>query len=163
RLVEEHLVELDLAADVTQRTHVDPGRVHVDEEVGDALVLGPARIGTREEDGEVGVLRPRGPHLLTGDHPLVAVTHRLRGQPRDGHVGLDPRLGPSHALVDGRRRIDVQALTAHRHTVRVGTGRPPKRRRYTPRESGRRPARTAFAPVTSRGTMSTRTLRGAAA
>ena len=42
--VEEHLVELGVAGDLAERAHRDAGRVHVEQEVGDALVLG--RVGS---------------------------------------------------------------------------------------------------------------------
>ena len=43
-VVEEDLVELGVAGDLPQRLHRDAGRLHVEEEVGDALVLG--RVGS---------------------------------------------------------------------------------------------------------------------
>src|SRR5262249_21370621 len=39
RPLEEHLVEVDLAADVTQRPHLDAGLVQVEQEVRDALAF----------------------------------------------------------------------------------------------------------------------------
>ena len=74
--VEEHLVEVDLAADVAQRPDVDPGLVHVDEEVGDAAALRDVGVGARQQHREVGEEAPGGPDLLAGDDPLVAVAHR---------------------------------------------------------------------------------------
>jgi len=71
--VEVDLVEVDLTGDVGQRAHLDPGLVEVDEEVRDALALGGARVGAGQQHTEVGKVRPRGPHLLTGDDPLVAI------------------------------------------------------------------------------------------
>ena len=58
RAVEEDLVELDLAGDLAQRSHLDAGLVHVEQEVGDALVLGRVGIGARQQDREVGDVRP---------------------------------------------------------------------------------------------------------
>ena len=76
RPVEEHLVEVDLAAEVPERSHLDPGLVEVQQEVRDALALRGVGVGSGEEHGEVGEVRPRGPDLLPGHDPLVAVTVR---------------------------------------------------------------------------------------
>jgi len=69
-----HLEELDLAADVRQRPHLDPRLVQVDEEVGDAFVLGQIHVGPGQQHGEVGAVGPGRPYLLPADHPPVAVT-----------------------------------------------------------------------------------------
>ena len=71
--VEEHLVEEGPAGHLLQRAHVDARLVHVDGEVGDALVLGHLGVGAGDEHAEVGDLAARGPHLLAVDDPLVAV------------------------------------------------------------------------------------------
>ena len=57
-LVEEHLVEVDGAVDLPQRPHVDAGGVHVDQEVGDARVLGHVRVRAGEADAPVGRCGP---------------------------------------------------------------------------------------------------------
>ena len=41
----EHLVELRLTRHLPERSHVDAGRVHVDDEVGHAAVLGDVGVG----------------------------------------------------------------------------------------------------------------------
>ncbi len=86
---EEHLVERRAAGHLPQGPHLDTGRVHVDDEPGQALVLREVRVGAADDLAEVGVLRARRPHLLAVDHPLVAVALGLGLQageigPRDG-------------------------------------------------------------------------------
>ena len=55
---------------------VMPGRVHVDEERGDAAVPRVGRSRSREEHAAVGVLRQAGPDLLAVDDPSST---RVRG------------------------------------------------------------------------------------
>ena len=75
------------------------------------LFFGRRRIGARQEDGEVGVLRPGGPHLLPAHHPLVAVAHRLRRQRREvgPGAGLAEELAPL-LLVAHDRTEEAQLL-----------------------------------------------------
>ena len=89
-LVEEHLVEGGAAGHLAQRPHLDAGRVHVDDEAGEALVLGQVGVGAADDLADVGVLGARGPHLLAGDDPLVAVALGLGLQA--GEVGAGARL-----------------------------------------------------------------------
>ena len=73
-LVEEHLVEACAAGHLAQRADLHARGVHVDDESGEALVLGQVGVRAGDDLADVGVLGARGPHLLSGDHPLVAVT-----------------------------------------------------------------------------------------
>ncbi len=52
--VEEHLVEVDLAAEVAERAHLDARLVQVEEEVRDALALRRVGIGAGEQHRVVG-------------------------------------------------------------------------------------------------------------
>ena len=61
------------AGHLAQRPDLDAGRVHVDDEAGEALVLGQVGVGAADDLADVAVLRARGPHLLAVDDPLVAV------------------------------------------------------------------------------------------
>ena len=72
-LVEEHLVETRSAGHLAQRAHLDPGRTHVDDEASEPFVLGQVDVSTCDYLADVAVLRASRPHLLAGDHPLVAV------------------------------------------------------------------------------------------
>ena len=62
-------------------------------------------IGAAHDEAPVGAVRQRGPHLLTGDHPLVAVEHRTGLDVRE--VGTGVRLGEALApqLLD---RLDLR-------------------------------------------------------
>ena len=87
---EEDLVEPRGPGHLAQRAHLDPRRVHVDEERREALVLGHVGIGAAHREREVGDVRARRPHLLAVDDPLVAVAHRARrGR---GEIGAGVRL-----------------------------------------------------------------------
>ena len=111
RAVEEHLVEVDLAGDVPQRPDLDTGLVQVDEEVRDALPLRDVGIGAREQHAEVGEVRPRGPHLLAGHEPVVAVALGARRERREVGAGarLAEQLAP-HLFVAHDRRQEAQPL-----------------------------------------------------
>ena len=52
---------------------VTPGRLHVDEEVGDAAVLRRIRVGAGEHEHPVGGMRAGGPDLLAVDDEVVAI------------------------------------------------------------------------------------------
>ena len=104
RVVEEHLVEVDVTRDVAERPDLDARLVQIDEEVGDALALGYVGVGAREEDRPVGEVGPRRPHLLTGHGPVVAIASRARGQGRQiaPGPGLAEQLAPALLVADDR-------------------------------------------------------------
>ena len=85
-----HLVEFGIARHLTQRTNLDAGRLHVDEEGGEPPVLGHVGIGAGEEQSEAGLVPQRRPHLLPVHHPLVAVALGPGREP--GEVGARTRL-----------------------------------------------------------------------
>ena len=68
-----------------QRPHLDAGRVHVDDQVGQPLVALRVGVGAGEEDAEVGDVRVRRPHLLAVEHEAVAVEPAARADA--GEVG----------------------------------------------------------------------------
>ena len=98
---EEHLVEHGASGELAQRPDLDAGLVHVDREVGDALVLGHVGIGAGEQHAEVGPVAARGPHLLAVDDPLVAVELGAGVEP--GEVGAGARLAEQLAPGDACR------------------------------------------------------------
>ncbi len=103
--VEEHLVEVDLTAQVAERADLHTRLVEIDEEVRQPLALGHVDVGAGQEHGPVRDVRPRGPHLLTGDDPVVAVA---LGPGREGReVGTGARLAeelaPGLLVADDRR------------------------------------------------------------
>jgi hypothetical protein len=75
-VVEEHLVELGIAGDLTQWLDGHAGSVHIQQEVGDALVLGRLGVGPGQQHHPVGDVGQRRPHLLAVDDPVLAVPHR---------------------------------------------------------------------------------------
>ena len=87
---EEHLVEPRGSGHLAQRSHLDTGRVHVDQERREPLVLGHVGIGPAHCQRQIGDVRARRPHLLAVHDPLVAVTHGARrGR---GEIGTRVRL-----------------------------------------------------------------------
>ena len=88
-VAEEDLVEHGVAGHLHQRADLDAGLVHVDGELGDALVLGHVGVGAGDEHADVGGLAERGPHLLAVDDPLVAVLDGPGGEA--GEVGAGAR------------------------------------------------------------------------
>ena len=89
-VLEDHFVDLVAAVDRFDRTHRDAGRRHVDEDERDALLLLRRRIGAREDEDHVRVLRERDPRFLTVDHVMIAVAFRTRGERRE--IGTGTRL-----------------------------------------------------------------------
>ncbi len=89
----------------TQRSHVDPGRLHVDDEVRQPLVLrhrrGPCG---RASIPHFARWASAGPHLLAVHDPLVSVANRPRRQAGDvgAGAGLAEHLAPD--LLVGRER-----------------------------------------------------------
>ena len=90
-VVEEDLVEQRLPGRSRRsgRTSM-PGALHVDEEVGDALVLRRVGVGAGEADALVGALGDRVPHLLAGELPALRrparrfVRSEARSEPAPG-------------------------------------------------------------------------------
>ena len=74
--VEEDLVELTRLGQLHDGAHLDAGLVHGDQQVGEPLVALRLGIGAADDEAPVGLVRQRGPHLLAGDDPLVAVAAR---------------------------------------------------------------------------------------
>ena len=109
RIGEEHLVERCVTVHLAQRTHLDTGLVHRQREVADALVLRHVPIGASEEHAELGMVGRGVPHLLSVDHPLVAVS--LSSRREAGEVGavagLAEELAP-HVLT-GEDRMEELA------------------------------------------------------
>ena len=79
-VVVKDFVESGVAGDLNERTHRDPGAVHVDQQVRNALVLGRRGIGAHQQHLPVRAMRQTGPHFLPVDHEGVAVDHRARLQ-----------------------------------------------------------------------------------
>ena len=81
-----------------------PGRLHVDDEVRDALVLRRVGVGAGQADAPARELRVRRPHLLTREQPAVVDAHGARLQRREvgAGVGLAEQLAPD--LVGGEDR-----------------------------------------------------------
>src|SRR6267378_3142006 len=115
-LVEEDLVHLLAAVQQDDGPHRDAGRVHVDQQEGDAvLALARIRVGAHEAEDPVGVVSERGPDLLARDD-VVAVLPlgaRLeRGQVR-ARARLRISLAPEvRAVVDARQEALLLGLRA---------------------------------------------------
>ena len=75
-ILEEHLVEMPVAVQQYQRPHRDPRRLHVDQQIGDAVMLRRVRVGAHQQKAPIGEMRARGPHLLAVDQEMVALVDR---------------------------------------------------------------------------------------
>ena len=95
-VVEVDLVELGVPRDLLEGPDGDPGQLHVQQEVGDPLVPGRVGVRARQEHHPVGHVRDRGPDLLAGDHPVLAVLDRARLERRQvaAGIGLGVALAP---------------------------------------------------------------------
>ena len=110
-----------------------PGRLHVDHEAGEALVLGLVGVGAADDLADVAVLGARGPHLLAVDDPLVAVA--LGPGLQAGEVGAGARLAEQLAGDDvaAVHRRQVARPSPRRWRGRGSSGRPCRARcRRTP-------------------------------
>ena len=91
-----------------------PGRLHVDQQAADALVLGGVGVGADVELAPVGVAAQAVPGLLAVDHEVVAVEPgRVRSEARSrAGVGLRHALAPD--LVAPQHRGAGTAAAARR-------------------------------------------------
>ena len=126
---EVDLVELGVAGHLAQRPDLDAGGVHVDHEVGEALVLLGLGIGAGEDHAEAGGVGQGRPDLLAVEDPLVAVA--LGPGRQAGHVGSGAGLGEQLApdLLAGEQRAQVALLLALRIPW-SGWSAPPCRSRW---------------------------------
>ena len=62
---QKDLVEMSSPCDLPQRVDLDPGGMHVDEEIGDALVFGDVGIRSSDQNRPITVLGTRCPDFLT--------------------------------------------------------------------------------------------------
>ena len=153
-----------------ERTDVDAVLVHVDREVGDALVLGDVGVGAGDQHAEVGDLAAGGPHLLAVDDPLVAVEHRLGLQAGEVGAGaglaeqLTPRLLAGDDVADvaldlllgpvggDRRRGEQQAEAARgAEGAELGDRVGDEHGVAARQAAGRRRSRAASVPTSRRG------------
>src|SRR5262249_54948437 len=111
-VAEEYLVEMRGAGDLPDWPHLDARRFHVDEKVGEPLVLGGIEVAARHQHAPVAVLRPGGPDLLSVDDPLLAARLRARAQSREvrARAGFGEQLAPN--LLPAQRLAGV-AVALH--------------------------------------------------
>ena len=107
---EEDLVEAGPAGHLAQRADLDARRPHVDDEAGEALVLGQVGVGAGDDLADVAVLGTRRPHLLPVEDPLLAVA--LGAGLQAGEVAPGARLGEQLAADDvaAVHRLEVGVL-----------------------------------------------------
>ena len=97
---------------LTSGRTVMPGRLHVEEEVADALVLRRVRVGAGDEDAHVGAVRAGRPDLLAVDDVVVAVADgaRLEAGEVGAGAGLAEALAPGIFAADDPRQRRVLLL-----------------------------------------------------
>ena len=109
---EEDLVELGVARDLHERPHLDARRVHVDDHVGQVLVLRRVGVALADEDAEVGDVRERRPDLLAVDEEVVALVldpRASRGEVAAG-VRLREALAPDLLGAEDLREVALLLL-----------------------------------------------------
>ena len=103
-VIEEHVVHVMRAVEHDDRPHRDAGRLHVDQQEGDALLRLGLGVGAHQAEDPVAPVGERGPGLLAVDDvvvaPLIIGTHRPGAQA--GEVGAGARLGIALAPRHGR-------------------------------------------------------------
>src|SRR5438034_2798160 len=92
------LVEVGVPGHLAERPHLDAGRLHVDQEVADAVVLRLVRLAADQGEHPVGLARARGPDLLAVHDPRVALEHGAGAE--RGQVAPRPRLAVALAPAD---------------------------------------------------------------
>ena len=107
---QEDLVELRVAGDLRERPHLDARRVHVDDQVREAGVPLRVRVGSRDEDAEVGDVRVRRPDLLPVEDEAVAVEPRGGADAREVRAGPGLREPLAPDLVGRQERLEVARL-----------------------------------------------------
>ena len=121
-VVEHHLVEIGVAGEIPDRTHLDARRVHRDEELGQAVaaVVGGGGRSAQKRDHVVRAVRVARPDLAPVDLPPAV--YRLRPALRGVEVGARVRLAHADAEValaghDARQdRVPHRlAAVAHEH------------------------------------------------
>ena len=90
-VLEKHLVEMPVAVEQHERAHGDPRRLHIDQQIADAVVLRRVGVGAHQEETPVGEMRARGPDLLPVDDEMVALVDGAGAQ--TGEIGAGARPG----------------------------------------------------------------------
>ena len=131
---EKHLVEMRRTGGLHQRPYVDARAVHVDEQEGDAVMLGHIGIRTHQQHAAIAELRGRVPHLLAIDHELVAIA--IGPARKAGQIATGTRLAEelTPCIITGEQPREVfapllVAAVAHEGRPEHGDGGRNERRR----------------------------------
>jgi len=123
--VQEDLAEVRLPVHGLHGPHLDAGLVHMEDEPGDAPVLGRVGVGPHQQFAVVGHVRPGAPDLLAAHDVLVALPHGpggQRGQVGAG-AGLGEALAPDAVAAENPRQVVTPLLLgALGHEGRAGVG-----------------------------------------
>ena len=113
-VVEEDLVELRLARDLPERPHLDAGRVHVDDQVGQVAIPRRVRVALRDEDAKVCDVGERRPDLLPVHDVGVAAPlgAGARGREVGAGIGLREALAPDLLGREDLREMRLLLLVA---------------------------------------------------
>ena len=152
RVVEEDLGEVRVAVHLAQRPHVDAGRVQVDAERGDALVLRDGRIVAGEQQARSASTRP-GSSTPSG---RARATRRRRAcarvdEARRGRIRRPARRTAGTRSPRRSRSAGASARTARACRARAASGRRARARRGTGRDRGRRSRRARARTIADLG------------
>jgi hypothetical protein len=108
--------------DLHDRPDLDAGLLHRHEEVRQAFVLRRVTIGTAQHEDPLRPVRERRPHLLSVEHPFVAVALGAGLHVREigTGVGLGVALAPNlGAAQDARKELMLLRVVAEVHDRRT--------------------------------------------
>ena len=110
--VEEDLAELVVPGHLPDRSHVDAGGAHVEQEERDAPVAPPVGSGAGQQDAVLGVLGVRRPDLGAVDHVPVAIAGRRCGEAGEVRSGarFGEELAPQHLAGERGREVPAALL-----------------------------------------------------
>src|SRR5262249_47492765 len=91
-VVEEHVVHVVRAVHHDDRPHRDAGRLHIDQQEGDALLRLGLLVGAYEAEDPIGPMGGRRPRLLAV-HYIIVVTLAHGPGAQVGEIGAGARLG----------------------------------------------------------------------
>ena len=106
----KRLAERGNAADHLDRPRLDACLFHVEQQERNALVLGRLTVGAHQRENPVGLVRIRGPDLLTVHQPVIALVLATRLHIRQIRAcsGLGIPLAPADlAACNGRQIVQL--------------------------------------------------------
>src|SRR6266404_204819 len=111
-VLEEYLVEVPVAVEQDERAHGDARRLHVDQEIADALMFRRVGVGAHQEKAPIGEMRARRPYLLPVDDEVLASIDCAGSEAGEiaARVGLGIALAPQLVGAEYPRQVALLLL-----------------------------------------------------